>query len=132
MRGYDPNSTGLSYSGLKSCFLGWAGGVAYLSSRSLKFEANEAIPIQRNRGNTMDIKTKNPGKFNRVGNVRTRSGKIIELSMSARDAIRTHCTECLGWEVHPKDCTAPTCPLYEFRGKTMATNDIADVEVGDA
>ena len=80
----------------------------------------------------MDIKTKNPGKFNRVGKVRTRSGKIIELSMSARDAIRAHCTECLGWETHPKDCTAPLCPLYEFRGKTLATNDAADVEVDDA
>ena len=76
----------------------------------------------------MKLKGKNKGKFNRTGTVRTRSGQTIELSMSPRDAIKAHCTECLGWEVHPNECTAVLCPLYPFRGKTLATNDIGEVE----
>lgn len=78
-------------------------------------------------GNKKRIVTRNPGKFNRTGTVRTRGGKTIELSMSPRDAIKIMCTECLGWEVHPKDCTAPLCPLFQFRGKTWATNDVGEI-----
>jgi single-strand DNA-binding protein len=30
-------------------------------------------------------------------------------------AIRLFCTECLGWDTHPKHCTGTTCPLYPYR-----------------
>jgi len=33
-------------------------------------------------------------------------------------AIKAFCTECLGFETHPKDCESVNCPLYLFRGKT--------------
>ena len=33
-------------------------------------------------------------------------------------AIRIMCTECMGWETHPKECTSNTCPLFPFRGKS--------------
>ena len=34
-------------------------------------------------------------------------------------AIKAFCTECLGHEIHPKECTTVCCPLYPFRGKTL-------------
>jgi hypothetical protein len=35
------------------------------------------------------------------------------------EAVKRFCTECMGWgEEHPKDCTAPTCPLFPYRGKS--------------
>jgi len=37
-----------------------------------------------------------------------------------RKAIHVFCTECLGYEDHPSDCTAVLCPLFPFRGKSMA------------
>jgi len=36
---------------------------------------------------------------------------------SRQSAIRAHCLECVGWS--PREvalCTAPACPLYEYRG----------------
>jgi hypothetical protein len=38
-------------------------------------------------------------------------------------AIKVMCTECMGFEGSPKDCTAVRCPLYPFRGKTIKTLD---------
>jgi len=34
-------------------------------------------------------------------------------------AIKAFCTECLGYETHPKECTNVCCALYPFRGKTL-------------
>jgi hypothetical protein len=53
--------------------------------------------------------------------VRTRDGGKITLKYGRKLAIRLFCTECLGWEDNPKDCTAPLCPLYPFRAGTMAS-----------
>ena len=35
-------------------------------------------------------------------------------------AIKLFCTECLGFEDNPKECTAKMCPLYPFRGRAQA------------
>ena len=54
--------------------------------------------------------------------VRTADGGAVELPRYGRQlAIRAMCSECMGWESHPKDCTATLCPLYPFRGKTLRT-----------
>ena len=54
--------------------------------------------------------------------VRTRDGGTIALAYYYRTkAIKIFCTECLGWGDHPNDCTDPHCPLYPYRGRTMAT-----------
>lgn len=53
--------------------------------------------------------------------VRTKDGGTIELSINRGMAIKLMCTECSGWgEFDPKDCTSVLCPLYQFRGKTLA------------
>jgi hypothetical protein len=51
--------------------------------------------------------------------VRTRDGGVKTLKYGRKLAIRLACTECLGWEDHPKDCTSPLCPLFPFRGITL-------------
>jgi hypothetical protein len=51
--------------------------------------------------------------------VRTRDG--LTKKYGRKQAIYLACTECLGWEHHPSECTSPLCPLYPFRGITMAS-----------
>ena len=53
--------------------------------------------------------------------VRTRDGGEKAIKMGRRLAIFLMCTECLGWEGQPKDCTSPLCPLFPFRGATRAS-----------
>jgi len=53
--------------------------------------------------------------------VRTRDGGKRMLKITRKTAIKIFCTECLGWEHHPDDCTSPLCPLFPFRGRTEAT-----------
>jgi len=55
--------------------------------------------------------------------VRTRDGATVALDGYTRSkAIKAMCSECMGWEAHPKrDCTSPLCPLYPYRGRTLAT-----------
>lgn len=53
--------------------------------------------------------------------VRARDGSLLTLKLTRKTAIFAMCCECLGWEVHPDDCTAKHCPLYPFRGKTLQT-----------
>ena len=66
---------------------------------------------------TSDLK---PKKAVGVTNtVRTADGKFKTLNYTRRQAIRLFCTECMGWSDDPKTCTAPHCPLYPFRGKTI-------------
>ena len=43
-------------------------------------------------------------------------------------AIKLHCTECLGFEEHPRDCTSKNCALYPFRGRST----LAYVKKGSA
>ena len=56
--------------------------------------------------------------------VRTRdygtTKKVVDIDSYTRGkAIKVFCTECLGFEDNPKDCTAKMCPLFPFRGKTQ-------------
>ena len=52
----------------------------------------------------------------------TSTKKVVEIDGYARaKAIKIFCTECLGYEDHPKTCTAPLCPLFPFRGKSQAS-----------
>ena len=54
--------------------------------------------------------------------VRTRSQGLLKLSITRGKAIKLMCTECMGWgEEHPKNCTSYKCPLFPFRGKSMAS-----------
>ena len=50
--------------------------------------------------------------------LRTSAGATRELRYGRELAIRLFCTQCLGWESDPADCTAPLCPLFPFRGLT--------------
>ena len=54
--------------------------------------------------------------------VRTADGGTKEFDSYHRAfAIKAHCTECMGWEGRPYDCTATLCPLYPFRGGVLST-----------
>lgn len=61
--------------------------------------------------------------------------KTFQAYKSRTLAIKLMCTECLGWSCNPKDCTDKHCPLYPFRGKTLAAYDSKetdeDVEAGN-
>ncbi|MFN3076320.1 MAG: hypothetical protein ABT940_05480 [Alphaproteobacteria bacterium] len=64
------------------------------------------------------IKSETRVDTKRENKIRASNGDFIALRYARAEAIKLMCTECLGWEVHPKDCTAPTCPLFPFRGVT--------------
>lgn len=63
-----------------------------------------------------------------------KAGKKITHTIQAKDggtvtfddykvklAVRLKCVECFGWETHPENCTSPKCPLFPFRGNTLAS-----------
>ena len=59
------------------------------------------------------------GQFKHAHRVRTKDRGFCTIHpYSARLAIKVMCTECLGFETHPSECTAITCPLFPYRGKT--------------
>lgn len=63
---------------------------------------------------------KKRSKAARTHTIRTKDGGTKEVSINRGKAIKLMCTECMGWgEADPKDCTAPLCPLYPFRGKIL-------------
>jgi len=53
--------------------------------------------------------------------IRTRDGGTKKIKYGRKKAIKLCCTECLGWEIDPEDCPCILCPLYPFRGKTLAS-----------
>jgi hypothetical protein len=55
--------------------------------------------------------------------IRTTSNSTKKVKIGRKMAIKLFCTECLGYETHPKDCTALLCPLFPFRGKTLLAYD---------
>lgn len=59
--------------------------------------------------------------------VRTKTGGTVTLNITRGKAIKMFCTECLGWETHPNECTSPLCPLYPYRGLTRATAGNAQI-----
>ena len=61
--------------------------------------------------------------------VRTRDGGTRKIGTYTRGlAIKLHCTECLGFEGDPKECTCPKCPLFPFRGRSQAAYHRAEVK----
>ena len=55
---------------------------------------------------------------NKLHTFKTRDGGTRTARITRSLAIKLMCTECLGFESNPRDCTAVTCPLYPFRGLT--------------
>lgn len=53
--------------------------------------------------------------------VRTADGRHTVLRLTRKLAMAAMCTECLGFEENPADCTSVLCPLYPFRAKTLRT-----------
>ncbi len=54
--------------------------------------------------------------------VRSKDGGTVTFKNYTKgNAIKIHCTECMGWETNPADCTSPMCPLFPFRKRTLAT-----------
>jgi hypothetical protein len=43
----------------------------------------------------------------------------MQVSLVRSTAIKAFCTECMGFQEHPKDCPDVHCPLYPFRGKSL-------------
>jgi len=52
--------------------------------------------------------------------IRTRDGKKKKVNLGRAKAIKMHCTECCGFEYHPKECEIENCSLWKFRGKSRA------------
>lgn len=50
--------------------------------------------------------------------VRTKDGGFKQVDITRNQAIALFCTECLGFEENPKDCTSVNCALYPFRKKS--------------
>ncbi len=73
--------------------------------------------------NEIAKKTKRPlGGNAKSHKVRTADRGFVTIHPYAKaTAIKVMCTECQGFEANPADCTAPTCPLYPYRGKTQKT-----------
>ncbi len=65
----------------------------------------------------------NTGSCNKspIHTIRAKNGLLLTLRLTRKLAMACFCTECLGWEDNPADCTAPLCPLYPFRAKTLRT-----------
>jgi hypothetical protein len=55
--------------------------------------------------------------------IRTKNCATVEVVLNRGKAIKAFCTECMGWEEHPRECTDKLCPLYPWRGKIMLTYD---------
>lgn len=52
--------------------------------------------------------------------IRAADGGFVTIPRYGRTlAVACFCTECLGFEDSPADCTAKLCPLYPFRAKTL-------------
>lgn len=50
--------------------------------------------------------------------VRTKDGGFKKVEITRNQAIALHCTECMGFEENPSECTSVNCALYPFRKKT--------------
>jgi hypothetical protein len=56
-----------------------------------------------------------------IHTVRTRDGGTITARMTKGLAIKMMCTECMGYEANPSECTSTFCPLFPYRKKTLRT-----------
>jgi hypothetical protein len=73
--------------------------------------------------NETTVKDKKPlGGNAKRHSVRTADRAFIALHPYPKGlAIKVMCTECMGFEANPSDCTARPCPLFPYRGKTQRT-----------
>lgn len=54
--------------------------------------------------------------------IRHKDGGTVEVkNMTRNDAIKLMCTECMGWESLPSDCTSRFCPLFPYRGRKLTS-----------
>lgn len=51
--------------------------------------------------------------------IRLKNLKYKEVQLTPQLAINYQCSECLGWEENPINCTSPYCSLYPFRPDHM-------------
>lgn len=51
--------------------------------------------------------------------IRTVDGGTVTVELNRSKAIKAMCSECMGWEENPRDCTSTLCPLYPWRGKIL-------------
>lgn len=49
------------------------------------------------------------------------NGKYLIVRLTKKQAIQAHCTECMGFEENPINCTSFACSLYPYRGRTLRT-----------
>lgn len=49
------------------------------------------------------------------------NGRYLIARFTKKQAIQAHCTECMGFEENPINCTSFTCSLYPYRGRTLRT-----------
>lgn len=45
------------------------------------------------------------------------------IRLTKAQAIKAFCTECMGFETNPIECTSWACALYPFRGRTLRTKE---------
>lgn len=59
--------------------------------------------------------------------VRTNKSGFVDIENYTRGkAIRIHCTECMGHEENPVNCTSKNCALYPYRKKTYMAYENKD------
>lgn len=63
--------------------------------------------------------------------IRTPEGGLMEVTLTPSLAIKCFCTECMGWDSKPGDCTAQNCPLFPFRGKSLAYRGKREIDLSD-
>ena len=49
--------------------------------------------------------------------VRAKDGGLFAVTLSRKQAMAIHCTECMGWS-NPSECPCVLCAMYPFRKKT--------------
>ena len=53
--------------------------------------------------------------------VRCADGRLLSLRLTRKLAMAACCTECMGFESGPQDCTSKLCPMWPYRAKTLRT-----------
>jgi len=52
--------------------------------------------------------------------IRTKDGGTKTLKLGRSLAMALMCTECMGWEENPSECSVPLCPLFPWRVRSRA------------
>jgi hypothetical protein len=51
--------------------------------------------------------------------IRAADGGTVTAKLNRGKAIKAMCTECMGFEGNPRDCTSKLCPLFPWRGRIL-------------